>query len=142
MNNLEIVKHVGEDSVNEYLILEEYPEIDYTLLIRESKYEPYVAAWAFNKEGNYWGQGHYFSTLIDATDYIKQKLADYISNKREDIPQIVGVVHSYGDEDMSLWMPGYISQSDQDAISEILEKYRMDGSSVRNCYKEITEIIG
>lgn len=142
MNNLEIVKHVGEDSVNEYLILEEYPEIDYTLLIRESKYEPYVAAWAFNKEGNYWGQGHYFSTLIDATDYIKQKLADYISNKREDIPQIVGVVHSYGDEDMSLWITDHISQSDQDAISEILEKYNSDGCSIRNCYEQITEIIG
>ncbi len=142
MNNLRFVKHVSKDGDDEYLILEEYPEIDYTLLIRDAKYEPYVAAWAYNKEGHYWGQGHYFSSLLDATNYINNKLAKHAINKREDVPQIVGIVHSYGDEDMSLWMPDYISQDDQDAIGEILEKYRMDGSSVRNCYEQITEIIG
>ncbi len=76
MNNLRFVKHVStyDNSEDEYLILEEYPEIDYTLLIRESKYEPYVAAWGYNKEGNYWAQGHYFSTLLDAMFYIQSKL--------------------------------------------------------------------
>ena len=76
MNNLNIVQHVREDGIDEYLILEEYPEIDYTLLIREAKYEPYVAAWAYNKEGNYWGQGHYFSTLLDAVNYINEKIKE------------------------------------------------------------------
>ena len=76
MNNLNIVQHVREDGVDEYLILEEYPEIDYTLLIREAKYEPFVAAWAYNKEGNYWGQGHYFSTLLDSVSYINEKIKE------------------------------------------------------------------
>ena len=75
MKNLNFVQHVdSRDGIDEYLILAEYPEIDYTLLIRESKYEPFVAAWGYNKDGNYWGQGHYFSDIVDACAYIKEKL--------------------------------------------------------------------
>ena len=87
MGDLRFVKHRDcktkeVDAV--YLILEEYPEIDYTLLYRRSKYQPFVAAWAYNKEGNYWGQGHYFESLMDAVLYIKnvayEKGYDYEAN--------------------------------------------------------------
>lgn len=78
MDQLKFVRHVckwdDKEEVDDYLILEEYPEIDYVLLRREAKYEPFVAAWAYNKEGNYWGQGHYFSELIDAVNYIQSKI--------------------------------------------------------------------
>ena len=74
MGDLRFVKHRDYktkevDAV--YLILEEYSEIDYTLLYRKAKYEPFVAAWGYNKEENYWGQGHYFSSLMDAVLYIR-----------------------------------------------------------------------
>lgn len=74
MNNLKFVTHVSEKETDEYLILAEYPEIDYTLLVRDTSFQPYVAAWAFNKEKNNWGQGHYFSDIVEACDYIKTKL--------------------------------------------------------------------
>jgi hypothetical protein len=78
MSRLNFVRHTSESGgkveTDDYLILAEYPEIDYTLLVREAKYEPFVAAWAYNKEGNYWGQGHYFADIVDACAYIKEKL--------------------------------------------------------------------
>lgn len=48
------------------------------IINRHTKYEPYVVAWAFNAEGNYWGQGHYCVSLENAiavayTRYIAPK---------------------------------------------------------------------
>ena len=56
------------------VLLEEYPEIDYALVWRDSKYEPFVAAWGLNKAKGYWSQGHYFAKLSDALEYINNKL--------------------------------------------------------------------
>lgn len=62
---------VGADNANEiYVVIAEYPEIDYTLIYRNSKYQPWVAAWAYKGDGKSWGQGHYFSELEDALQYI------------------------------------------------------------------------
>ena len=84
MDQLQFVRHTSKIKdkveIDDYLILAEYPEIDYTLLVREAKYEPFVAAWGFNKDGNYWAQGHYFSDIVDACAYIKEKL-DEKTNK-------------------------------------------------------------
>ena len=70
-------------SIDEYIkdgkkitVLQTFPEIDYALLIREAKYEPFVAAWAWDEKTVSWGQGHYFSSLINACLYIQQKLAE------------------------------------------------------------------
>ena len=55
-----------------YIVVAEYPEIEYTLIYRDSKYEPWVAAWGYKKERNSWCQGHYFADLEDAVRYITQ----------------------------------------------------------------------
>lgn len=65
---MEIVKSGCDNTV---LIIKEYPEIDYVLAYRGGKYQPWVAAWAYRKESNCWGQGHYFEELEDAIEYIR-----------------------------------------------------------------------
>lgn len=52
------------------IIVAEYPEINYVLAYRGTKFQPWVAAWAYRKEDNCWGQGHYFNTIEDALAHI------------------------------------------------------------------------
>lgn len=66
----------------DFIVVESFPEIDYVLLKRNSKYEPWVAAWAYNEERECWGQGHYFIDMIDAMRYIDSKLRE---NEGEEI---------------------------------------------------------
>ena len=54
------------------MIVAEYPEIDYVLAYRGGKYQPWVAAWAYNGKSS-WGQGHYFEKLEDAIEFIRMK---------------------------------------------------------------------
>ena len=56
------------------VLLEEYPEIDYALVWRDSKLSPFVAAWGLDKATGSWCQGHYFTKLNDAMEYINNKL--------------------------------------------------------------------
>ena len=70
-------------SIDEYIkngmkitVLQTFPEIDYALLIRETKYQPFVAAWGWDEKTVSWSQGHYFSSIINACLYIQQKLAE------------------------------------------------------------------
>lgn len=53
------------------IIVAKFPEINYVLVYRKSRYQPWVAAWAYNGI-NSWGQGHYFEKLEDAMEYILQ----------------------------------------------------------------------
>lgn len=47
------------------------PEIDYVLIHwAENTLTPWVAAWAYNEDGGYWGQGHYFTNKADALEYL------------------------------------------------------------------------
>ena len=76
MKNLELVKHVDDKgAVDEYILLEEYPEIDYALLKRDTTFQPYIVAWQFNKEGCYWSNGNYFQDLLSAMKYIYKRSA-------------------------------------------------------------------
>lgn len=59
------------DGVDDFIIIAEYPEVDYTLIRRNSTFQPWVATWGLNKEGKYWQQGHYFQRLEEAIDYIQ-----------------------------------------------------------------------
>lgn len=52
-------------------ILKEYPEKEYTIINRHTKYNQIVACWGFDKESNTWSQGHYFDTLLDACAYVE-----------------------------------------------------------------------
>lgn len=66
------VKTYTNKDGDKFTVLEEFPEIDYVLILRNTEFEPFVAAWEFNPEGVYWGQGHYFSSLSDAMKYIME----------------------------------------------------------------------
>ena len=70
-------------SIDEYIkdgkkitVLQTFPEIDYALLVREAKYEPFVAAYGWDEQNVTWSQGHYFSDILDATRWIQKKLDD------------------------------------------------------------------
>lgn len=54
------------------IIVESFPDIDYVLAYRGGNFQPWVAAWGYNGT-NSWAQGHYFETLADAMEYIRQK---------------------------------------------------------------------
>lgn len=60
------------DATESVIIVQEYPEINYVLAYRKSSIQPWVAAWAYNGK-NSWGQGHYFTNLMDAIEYIRTK---------------------------------------------------------------------
>ena len=42
------------------------------LLNRGGKFQPWVVAWSYNPEEDFWGQGHYFSDFEDATEWYAQ----------------------------------------------------------------------
>lgn len=58
-----------------YMIVAEFPEIDYALIYRGTRDNPWVAAWGLEniKRGESWAQGHYFEELFDAMEYIRMK---------------------------------------------------------------------
>lgn len=61
---------VKDEEVTRFVVVAEFPEIDYTLIYRNSSYDPWVAAWGYNKEEKFWCQGHYFIDFEDAVKYI------------------------------------------------------------------------
>lgn len=70
-----------EVEIDEYIkdgrkivVLEKFPEINYALLVREAKYEPFVAAWDWDEQSVSWAQGHYFSDILDACAWIQSKI--------------------------------------------------------------------
>lgn len=38
-------------------------------LNRGGNFQPWVVAWNYDEEGDYWGQGHYFSDFDDAAEW-------------------------------------------------------------------------
>lgn len=62
---------VGQDGPNEnYLVIAENKNKDYTLIFRNAQYQPWVVAWGYNKAERYWCQGHYFNDLADAAAFM------------------------------------------------------------------------
>ena len=60
-----------------YYIMMTFIKSDYTLLRRETKYDPFIVAWNFTfdlKYGFTWGQGHYFQTLEEATNFLAERI--------------------------------------------------------------------
>lgn len=76
------MENVASGCDESYIIVAEFPEIDYVLAYRGGKYEPWVAAWGYNGK-NCWTQGHYFATINGAMKYI-QYLKDKIPYERMD----------------------------------------------------------
>ena len=73
------MKDIGylKETEREYTIVEEFPEINYVLIHRNTKIHPWVAAWAYDIETQSWGQGHYFADFLSAVRYI-QNLKDTV----------------------------------------------------------------
>lgn len=61
---------IGDGPNDDYIIVAEYPEIDYALIYRNATYQPWVAANGLRRERKSWGHGHYFQTLEGAIDHI------------------------------------------------------------------------
>lgn len=70
------VRTLDKDSNKaKFILVEEYPSINYALIfIGKKSPTPWVAAWCPNKEKECWRQGHYFTELTDAMDYINKLL--------------------------------------------------------------------
>ena len=62
-----------EEDTERYIIIEEFPDIDYVLVYRDTTYQPWVAAWLYDKEKETWQQGHYFCKFEDAVVFILDK---------------------------------------------------------------------
>lgn len=67
------MENVASGCDKSYIIVDTFPEIDYVLAYRGGKYQPWVAAWGYNKETCSWSQGHYFEKLEVAIEYIRVK---------------------------------------------------------------------
>ena len=75
LTNISTLVHYDRvEKEEDYLIIAEFPQIDYALIYRGGCFEPWVAAWGLNKEENYWSQGHYFKTINGAMRWIQSKL--------------------------------------------------------------------
>lgn len=65
------------------ILLKKYPSIDYALIARvreDETVKEFIAAWGYNDETKSWSQGHYFTHLNDAMDYID----DLIKEKQKE----------------------------------------------------------
>ena len=75
----------------------------------------------------------------------KEILADDFSYEVEKIEKkdrISGIIFEHGKDDFGLWEGFVLSDEDESAIWQILQKYDTEGCSIRGKRKEIAEEIG
>lgn len=58
------------------------------------------------------------------------------------INRIVGIVMEHGDNDFGYWEGFYLTETEENAIWNILNKHDTEGCSLRGTRKEIAEEIG
>ena len=56
----------GDNTPDDDYIVVEVLNHNYTLIYRNSSYEPWVVAFGYDREAGYWMNGHYFSTIVEA----------------------------------------------------------------------------
>ena len=56
--------------------------------------------------------------------------------------RIVGIVMEHGDNDFGYWEGFYLTEDEENAIQNILNKHDTEGCSLRGTRKEIAEEIG
>lgn len=56
--------------------------------------------------------------------------------------RIVGIVMEHGDNDFGYWEGFYLTEDEENAIWNILNKHDIEGCSLRGTRKEIAEEIG
>lgn len=57
------------------IVLDRFPSIDYAIVYWEGNCTPFVATWHLNEDNPdkiYWGQGHYFTNLLDCVHYVEE----------------------------------------------------------------------
>lgn len=85
---------------DEFVIIEEYPEIDYTIMKRKTNFQPWMAVWGLNKEDGCWSNGHYFEKLEEAVDWVQYQLKGIHREKVEEIAtQLIDYVKENDDLD-------------------------------------------
>jgi len=57
-----------ETKMHQYCILDEIG--DYTLIHRNTNYQPFVVCWLFHEDTYTWEQGHYFSDMVEAEEWM------------------------------------------------------------------------
>lgn len=73
------------------LVLQQFPDIDYALIARYTDDEGtpkvlnFVAAFRYDEHEQCWGQGHYFDSIVEATEYIKDLQEELSFNEFEDM---------------------------------------------------------
>ena len=74
------------DNFDGVLLLDANKDKDYILVNRGKGFQPFVAAWAPELDGNnlVWGQGHYFDNEEDAREYFNDKLNESTKLKEAD----------------------------------------------------------
>lgn len=55
----------------QYLIVTEYKDINYTLIYRNTDFQPWIVAYGYIPEKHAWSSGHYFQNIEDATAFIQ-----------------------------------------------------------------------
>ncbi len=58
-----------------------------------------------------------------------------------DKAKLCGFIFCHGHKDFSIWETDAISKEDSEAIQKILSKYDTEGTSVRNCWDSISDIM-
>lgn len=54
---------------------------------------------------------------------------------------LCGFIFCHGNKDFSIWETDAISEADRNKIEEILSKYATEGTSVRNCWEQLSDIM-
>lgn len=53
------------------IVLDKYDK--YTILKRDTTFQPFIVAYNYDELDGTWQQGHYFNSLISAVEYVKEK---------------------------------------------------------------------
>lgn len=56
------------------MVLDKYDK--YTILKRDTTFQPFIVAYNYDESDGTWQQGYYFDSLISAVEYVKRKQVD------------------------------------------------------------------
>ena len=102
------LKSLVNGNANEtYVIIGEFPKINYTLIYRGTTYDPWIVAYGYNKENRCWDQGRYYEKLEDAMAFISDRLRPIPYERMSEIA--------------SKAIDGLIEDDDLDCIEEELD---------------------
>ena len=106
MKNIKTLDSIKDNE--QYIILEEYPEIEYTIMKRDTKFQPWMAVWQLDKETGTWSNGHYFERLTDAVAFVEWKKKGVYRDKIEEIAtQLISFINDSEDYELDEVLDDY-----------------------------------